>query len=247
MKKFLSVFVLMIIACLFFGCDLITNQIKDNNDDDNGNTAGEKLEVTQTESEKKVEKLAENGYEITFRYTSEENGETETDTMTVGAKGNTVWYITDNNGAAFVEEENKVHMYDYSEGVYTFEYTLTNESEESYVDAFKASANPWLYWANAYDGSLQKGTDASVVGRSCYTYYLDLGAMGGIYAGLSGVSSYKYKIYVDKELGLTLKVELSATVEGEKASFSYEVTSFKTGNDVTAPTLPEPRPVDGEE
>ena len=241
MKKFLSIFILMIIACLFFGCDMISNQTKDNNDDgdDNGNTAGEKLEVSQTESEQKFDNLAKTGYELTFIYTTDD-GEIETDTMTIGVTENIVWYITDNDGAAFVEEGNKVHWYSYSDGVYSFEYTLTNEGDESYADVYKTMANPWLYFANAYDGSLKKGADASVAGRSCYTYNLDLGALGGAYAGIAGIQSLKYKIYVDKELGITMKIELSATVEGQKSSFSYEVTSFKTGSSVKAPTLPEP-------
>lgn len=250
MKKLLSLFVLCLMAFLFVGCDQIADQIKNNNKDDDDKTqeeTSEKLEISQTESEKKIEKLEENGYEISFRYSTEDDGEEDSGIMTIGVASNTMWFVQDNEGSVIVEDGNQIHIYSYSEGEYTFEYTLTSESEESLFETYKSLSNPWLYWANNYDGSLKKGTDASVAGRSCYTYNLDLGAVGGAYAGLSGISSYKYKIYVDKELGITMKVEASATVEGEHSSFSYEVTSFKTGSQVKAPTLPEPRPVDGEE
>ena len=70
--------------------------------------------------------------------------------------------------------------------------------------------------------------------------------MIGAYAQMEGISNLKYKIYVDKTLGITMKVEASATNDGVTASFSYEVTSFKQGSEVTAPRLPEPTPAEEE-
>ena len=250
MKKLLSLFVLCLMAFLLVGCDQIMDQVKnftDNNQDDNteepakvDDKANDKLEVSQEQSEAKFEEIAKTGYEVVFTYTMQgEDGE-ETGTMTMVAKDNTVWYTSEDDGMALVEDTDKYHIYNYEEGAYVFTYSYPKEEGESLFDAYKTSMNPYLYWANQYDGSLKKGADAKVAGRNCHTYSLDMSAILGAYAGLEGIENLKYKIYVDKELGITMKVELAATVEGESSSFSFEVTSFKLGNEVSVPRLPAP-------
>lgn len=250
MKRLFSIIVVCLMAFLFVGCDSIVNQIKDgmNNggDGDEEPKSEDKLEMTQQESEEKFQEIAGNGYEVTFVYTSKDDEGEESGTMTMGSKGTVVWFLTDGDGMALVEEEAQFHLYSCEEGEYSFEYSLPKEGSEELLEAYQSIASPYLYWANNYDGSLKKGADATVAGRSCYTYELDYSAMIGAYAQMEGISNLKYRIYVDKTLGITMKVEASATSDGVTANFSYEVTSFKQGSDVTAPRLPEPTPVEEE-
>ena len=251
MKKLLSLFVLILMAFLLVGCDSIMDQIKGASGDGDGDDkteeqASDKLEMSKAQSEEKFQEIAANGYELTFVYTSKDDEGEETGEMTMGAKGSVVWFLTDGDGMAIVEEETQFHLYSCEEGVYSFEYTLPKEGSEELLSQYQSIASPYLYWANNYDGSLKKGADATVSGRSCYTYELDYSVIAGAYAQLEGISDLKYKIYVDKTLGITMKVEASATSDGVSASFTFEVTSFKQGSEVTVPRLPEPTPV-GEE
>ena len=104
--------------------------------------------------------------------------------------------------------------------------SLPKEASESVFESYKGLASPYLYWANGYDGSLKKGADAKVAGRNCYTYELDLSAGASAYAQMEGIKNLKYKVYVDKDLGITMKVEAAATVDGNSSSFTFEVTFF---------------------
>ena len=233
MKKILSFLLISLFALVLVGCDPISNVVNGGDDE-----ANDSLEITQEESQAKLERMEDDGYLISFHYSDDEG---DNGSFKIGAKGNVVWIITEKDGVALVEEEDKVHYYSYEvENGYTYEGTVQKEQGDSFVNAYKLAYTGWLYWANSYNGRLKKGADAKVAGRNCYTYDLDLAGLGGVLGSLAGVTSLKYKVYVDKELGLTLKVEFSATADGESSSFSYEVTEFKTGSQVTVPTLPEP-------
>ena len=254
MKKLLSLFVLILMAFLLVGCDSIMDQIKGASGDGDGDgddkteeQASDKLEVSQTQSEQKMQEIAANGYELTFVYTSKDDDGEETGEMTMGAKGNVVWFLTGEDGMAIVDDETQYHLYSYEESVYSFEYTLPKEGSEELLSQYQSIASPYLYFANSYDGSLKKGADAKVSGRSCYTYEIDYSALAAVYGQMEGISNLKYKVYVDKTLGITMKVEVSATANGVSSDFSYEVTSFKQGSEVTAPRLPEPTPVEEDE
>ena len=233
MKKVLSFILLSLFVLALTGCAMIDNAVNGGDGD-----ANDSLEITQEESQAKLEKMEEDGYLITYNYTDDEGN---SGTFTLGAKGNVVWFISDGEGAAILEEGDSLHCYDYSaEDGYTYTNTVHKEQEESVVSTYKLAYSGWLYWANTYNGQFKKGSDATVAGRSCYTYDLDLlGSLGGLIGSLAGLTNVKYKVYVDKELGVTLKVEFTATAEGETSSFSYEVTQFLTGSKVVAPTLPE--------
>ncbi|MBO4623667.1 MAG: hypothetical protein J5691_07310 [Bacilli bacterium] len=232
MKKILSFLLLCLFALALVGCDSINNAINGGDDE-----ANDSLEMTQEQSQEKLEKMESDGYLITFHYSDDEG---DSGTFTIGAKGNVVWMLTDGEGAALLEEEASVHYYSYNnEDGYKYESTVQKEQGESYISSYKIASTSWLYWANAYNGQFKKGADAKVAGRNCYTYDLNLG-LGGAIGKLAGLSDFGYKVYVDKETGITMKVEFKATVDGESSSFNYEVTEFKTGSAVVAPTLPEP-------
>ena len=210
----------------------------------------ESLPISQEESSQKMETLAASeGYYIRFKYSSEENGVKEDDSFFYyGEKGNTLWCGTDDDdGIAVVKEENSYHAYSLEDGAYVFEYTYTEEQIGDFEFAYAFVYSSWLYYGNAYDGSLTKGADTKVAGRDCYTYTFSMSEFGSVASFIKG-ASLKYEIAVDKELGITMKLSLTGKADGESGSFSYEVLEFKTGSSVTVPTLPAPTPAtDGEE
>ena len=249
MKRIFTLIFACLIAFLFIGCDIPGVNIGGDGDGDGGTTQepSDKLAMSQEQSESKFQEIAANGYEITFVFSSNDDEGEESGTMTMGAKGNVVWVLIDGEGMALVDDNGQIHMYNTEEGEFVFAYTLPKEASESLYESYQGLASPYLYWANGYDGSLKKGADAKVAGRNCYTYELDLSASLGAYAQMEGIENLKYKVYVDKDLGITMKVEAAATVDGSSSSFNYEVTSLKIGSEVTAPRLPEPVNVEGED
>ena len=238
MKKFFILMLLMISTLVLSSCGSISIV------EEGGS---ESLEVNQSASEEKMEELANNdGYSIKFEYvsTDSDSDEEERGSYYYGYKGNIQWFISDDSGIAIKVEDDKAYVYDYYDGEYTFsnmydDEDMVNALSQSFINTY----NYWLYFTNTYDGSLSKGADTTVCGRGCYTYTFDMSnlsnMMGGIIAGIAGVS-LKYKVAVDKEYGITLKLEFVGTADGDTETFSYEVKEFKTGSSVSVPRLPEP-------
>lgn len=246
MKKVLGFIVLVLSLVLFTGCDILNTG--DNSEDD----ANESLEINQEESTEKMAKLGkEDGYFVSFEYETNDNGEIDKGSMSWGIKDNVQWYIEGDGGALIKVEGETIHFYTYSDG--NWEYNYSEDDEElakTYLQAYSTAYLQWLYYANGFDGSLKKGEDTTVSGRSCYTYTFDMGGLGnlgGIVAGLVKGLKLEYKVAVDKEYGITMKLEFMGEAEGESATFSYVVKEFKTGNDVVIPTLPEPTSPEGGE
>lgn len=208
------------------------------------------LPINREQSEEKVQQLAEgDGYYVKFQYSSSDNGEEEEpEKMYYGVKDGVVWAGDDEgSGAAIKKDGNQYHYYYLEEGAYVYGSTVSGEQADSYEASYQAIYSNWLYFGNAYDGQLKKGADTTVAGRSCYTYTFnfssarDLGAYTSLLSGVADVK-VEYKIAVDKELGLTMKLELTGEADGDKGSFNFEVLEFKTGSQVQVPTLPAPTP-----
>lgn len=244
MKKVFVFIFAMMFAFLLVGCDLI-------NTGDNDEAGSDSLEVNQEQSQTKMNELGSNdGYLIKFEYTSQsDDEEPESGSMTVGVKDNVRWVIEDsNNGGCIKVDGNVIHSYSYTDGAFVYESSYENEElAKAYLEVFVNAYTSWLYYANAFDGSLKKGADTTVCGRACYTYTFDMnnfmgGMVPGIVAGLVKGLKLEYKVAVDKEYGITMRLDFVGEAEGDSAQFSYLVTEFKTGSDVLLPTLPEPTP-----
>lgn len=239
MNKLVKLGTTLLATLLLVGCNASGNE-----------SGNESLPINQEESAKKMENLAaSDGYYLRFKYSSEENGVKEDDNFFYyGEKGNTLWCgTTEDEGIAVVKEENSYHAYSLEEGAYVFEQTYTEEEIGDFEFVYAFVYTSWLYYGNAYDGSLKKGNDTKVAGRDCYTYTFSMSEFGSVSAFIKG-ASLKYEIAVDKELGITMKLSLTGKADGESGSFNYEVLEFVTGSKVTVPTLPAPVKADaGEE
>ena len=207
-----------------------------------GNSNGEEsLPISEEQSQQKMQQLAQSdGYYLEFKYSSSSDGEAaEEDHFYYGVKGDVVWMGQDEDGLALKKDGNQYHYYSFEDGTYSYVHSVTNEQAEGLDAAYMNIYTMWLYYGNAFDGQLTKGADTKVAGRSCNTYTFSYSNLGNLSSMMgAGVASLKYEIAVDKELGITMKVEMEASAEGETAQFSYEVIEFKTGSAVEVPSLP---------
>lgn len=218
-----------------------------------GSNSGDKLEISQEESKAKLQELGEKeGYEIKMTFVDEDG---TTGGYTIGVKDNVFWTIQENGdgayeGCAMVEESaKKYHVYDYQDDAFVFTQTYEEEQDADYFrQIYEIAYSAWLYYGSYLTAALTKGADATVSGRSCYTYTFDFGSsiLGGL-SKIAGVSDFGYTVYIDKEYGFTAKLVFGGTVDGESGGMSMEITSFKTGNSVVVPTLPDPIPVENNE
>ena len=211
-----------------------------------GEAGKESLPINKEQSEEKVQQLADgDGYFVKFKYSSSDNGEQgEENVMSYGIKGDVFWVIMDDGGMAIKQDETNYYYYSMSDGEFEYESSLSKEQADQMGVSYQAIYSNWLYFGNTYDGQLTKGKDTTVAGRSCYTYTfnyssIDLGAYASMVEGLADLK-VEYMIAVDKELGLTMKLEIAGQADGESGSFSFEVLEFKTGSAIQVPNLPAP-------
>ncbi|MBP5307897.1 MAG: hypothetical protein J6Z34_02055 [Clostridia bacterium] len=232
MRKLTIIFLITAIAASLVSLAACKNPIT-------GEGGTDSLEISMAESKQKMEELGrEEGYEVTLVYGTEEGTDGE---FTFGCKGDVVWAYVGEDGYAVKKEGDNVYTYSTQDGVFQFEAQVSEEEAQNYSSVYMNIYNEWLYYGNGFDGMLKKGSDANVAGRPCHTYTFKMGDLGVInnFIGqyVSGVN-LEYRINVDVEYGITMKLNVLAEAEGESNSVNFEVTSFKTGNAVTVPTLP---------
>lgn len=235
MKKLLSAAIVAILSLSVLAiaaCDL-PGMNKEGN---------ESVEISMEQSKLKMETLGKTeGYELTISFTTSEG---DSGNLTIGAKGEVIWGSDDEgNGFAVKQADSGIYTYVYENGEYTFNEKLSEEEEKQYIENYTKAYSEWLYYANEFNGMLKKGSDVTVAGRTCHSYTFnmgDLGVLGNIVKDLAPDVNVDYKVCVDVELGITMKLDVVAAAEGETNALSCEIISFKTGNAVTAPSLPEP-------
>lgn len=223
MKKVIAIVLALATVLSFSACGLFNIDI-----------GTESLEISQEQSAKKLNDLAKStGYEISFKANKGEKG-SEDQIITVGKKDNILWLVQNDSEDAIVFEEGKYHTYEKVDG--EWQYNDSYEGDEANASDFTIAYTPWLYYGNAFDGSLKKLDTAKIAGRDCQIYTISV-----------GIFSFKteYKVYIDKEYGITMKLELNVSAGAEgSTSLSYEVTKFDTN--VSAPVLPAPEKTDVE-
>lgn len=220
-----------------------------------GESGNESLPINQEQAEQKVEELSVEGFYIKFSYETQSDGsEASSGTMYYGYKGDTYWLGSGDFEIACHMGETKYDYYRKEEGAWKYSSSSDKAQAEQYgLDkAYLTMVTNWFYWGNTYDGQLTKGKDQTVAGRSCYTYTYDfnseLDAATIAAAAAQGVDltqySLKYEIAIDKQIGITMKVSVSGSSTEGSGSLHYEVIEFKTGSQVTVPTLPAAVPTE---
>ena len=199
---------------------------------------GENLPMTQEQAKAKVKELGETeGFEISFKYTSSGSESSEMTEATIGSKGGYYWVFAGENSKTMWQIENEnVHIYSYDSESAKFSkvYTYTKEylEENGLMTGYSFDIySPFIYMGNMYDGfgGYHKVKDTTFVGRSATEYQLKES---------NGVAYVQAKVIIDKETGITLYWGVSgADIQGQSGSASYEVTSFKTGDQVSVPAI----------
>lgn len=170
------------------------------------------------------------GFEIAFSMTAD--GESES--AMVGFKNDTIWESTDGEyNAAYVKtEDGGTHVYGVEEGAFVYAGTYDAETfpfqtmAESVVGIFYSWTTMPLEIASVTHHQ-------TYLGRDCDYYVADLSAPEG---------SLEFALYIDTETGITMKVAATAASSEGSSSMDFEVLSFRTGDQVILPNLPEPTP-----
>ena len=202
---------------------------------------GDSIEISKSESLRKMEELGKTeGYEIDLSFRDSEG---TSGNFTVGCKDDSVWgYNNEGEGFALKHSERIFLAYTYENGSFSFDSSITEAEVENYKQKYTSIYEIWLYYGNEFNGLLKKGANAAVAGRNCYTYTFkmgDLGVIGNLVGKYISDVDFEYRICVDIELGITMKLEIAAQAEGESNSISCEITAFRTGSAVNVPLLPD--------
>ena len=234
-KKLLFLVSLLAMTSLV-ACDGLNNQIpigKDSGSTSSDASGDDETDLPST-SEEAIEKIYDlgrtRGFEVAV-VTQADNG--QTDTITIGFKNKVLW--SKGNGA-FKEEGPNVDVYNYNseKGYYVYSgggYPI--DDQYSLRNLLKNLATTlsigYRYIDDSQEGFISDVKDTTFLGRSAkeYTFsYHNVEAQADL------------KIVFDYETGITLKLSGGAIVVGEGSTISsYEVTSFKVGDDVTLPRL----------
>ena len=196
------------------------------------NSGGDHLDYNEEQVKQKVRTLGEtSGYEISFVVKSSDS---EDDSYTIGAKNHFYWGYNDDSKSMYHLENDMVqtYRYDSESGMfekYGEEYSIAGTD---YEENFRVGYDLYLCMGSTHaeSGGLTKVKETTFLGRQATEYKLSYGSVYG---------SASYELIVDKETGITLKWAVSGTsyVDGESGAASFEVTSFKTGDDVVVPSI----------
>ena len=220
-------------AFLLTGCDSIMGMISglipseeeessEKSDNNSSNSMTEDDWVPE-QTENKLKELGESqGFVLDLTYSSSEEGVTDGH-MTIGMKNNIVWSTSNGELEAYRKNDDEsISMAQSNES--GDGYVWTNIGSSGNFEMFENSLTEIFYIANSYRDYLEKQRDTTFLGRPAAIYLFD-GSIDG-YVTLIAT--------IDQELGITLKWEAHSGID-----FLFEITSFKTGNQVNIPEIAE--------
>ena len=186
-----------------------------NNDDDSG-------AWTKSDSEKKLEELAENGFEFAFK---KQETVSEDDITVVnylyGEKDDVAWVkIDDVEYLEFKQADGSAVVYVKEDGDEKYTKMIGEEFE-----SLKAGYISSLYWGYTSSYDFRKSGTKKVAGKTCdlYVYRFD------------EITGWYFEYAKEPETGLTFYYKLDKKDGGVQ---SFEVTSFKLASEVNAPKEP---------
>lgn len=191
---------------------------------------GDHLPYTQQQAAARLESLGDTeGLELSFYGSAD--GETS-DTFTFGMKYDYAWYYDSDTRVVLMNNGNflAIYTYDFETEGYGDPVVINDESAiqtyNNYINGYTAL----LYSGFMYDGlpGFEEVNETTYIGREVYEYRYNFSGYG---------VNVGYKLYIDKETGITLYLNVYGEAEGESGSASIVVASFKTGDDVSAPIV----------
>lgn len=235
MKKHSGLLLIAASTLMLGSCSMLSNIIEGALGG-NEETGEESLPYSTTETQNKLDKIAEkDGLEIKAKWYSNDAGTVEETGETVfGSKNGIHWLLDseDNEGTAYYlnKEGDHAYIYSYNDEQWEFNSSIAITSETKAEIQYYFSMSTWLCYGHDYDGIYKKSGTTTIAGRSCDVYSYSMNAI---------FEKFEYTVAIDKETGATMKYSIGASVYNESASAGFEVTQWKTSG-VTAPNLPEP-------
>lgn len=205
-------------------------QEEENGDNAGGGSSSSDM-GTREQAEAKLQNLGKtSGYEITLTM----NSYGSESTVTSGVKGNVAWvYTGENSGSAIVRQSDTFFsMYSFNGDEWESTNNIVGTNADEAFDMYTSAFTMYIFAASTYADVMAKCGTETVAGRTCNKYASSENAL---------LASASYSASIDKELGITMKWRVATSVAGAgSASIETEVTSFKTGAQVTVPDLPDP-------
>ena len=222
MKSISKIFSIVLVIVLTFNltaCDFLNNT---GNQDD-------KLNSNKQEVEAKLNDLAsKNGFEITYRY--ETSDSEEISYATIGAYKNYTWYYNGNkeSGLAYEKANDLTLYYLLKDGEWEYQYAYIYDKNDSHYSNMDLTHEFSIFLqAYEFDSGFSKNSEATIAGRKCDVYTYSVSQKGQIVSSLTGVDA-KWSYYIDKELGICLKFEVTGDDGSSTSTSTFEVTEFKT-------------------
>ena len=178
--------------------------------------ADNSLPVSKSTYIEKMQSMASNGgYEITWNLDDSNSNSTN---CTLGAKNNYQWIERDDEKYASKTESGQTYCRIYNNG--TWQDWFSYEGMDYYY--FVAQYAPLFQFGFMHEDILVKSSEsATVASRPCTLYTFTT-------TQLEYGVDIAYKLYIDNELGITMKATWSISDGTETGCF--EVTSFNTTN-----------------
>ena len=158
--------------------------------------------------------------------------------FTVGVKGYTAWGIYKNYAGGVVLNTDGSATGYYKEDINQEYYkvnqinadTLKDSTPQQYFEQYAGSISSSIYYANTSAETLnyKRGEEKEFLGRQVveYNFYR------------RGAKEVGFKAYIDLELGITLYWSGELTDGVNTVGGTFEVKSFKVGDDVEVPEFP---------
>ena len=181
------------------------------------------LPMKKSEAIQKVRNFGhDTGYLIDFDFHS---GSDEGQIAT-GMKGDICWTIlNEHEGIALKNEENYFHVFIYDEAKYEYQFSYTSDVFDTWY-----AAGSMLFQCYDMNVTYKKGEEVTILDRVCTNYSFEYELVKG--------HKYSYVVALDNELGISLNIECKDLQADVKNTISYTATSFKAGEEVQAPVLP---------
>ena len=236
MKKLLFLVLLGFMSLLLVGCDQLAS-LTGNITTKENNTSDSDVNTDYQNIGNQIDSLSKlTGYEIELKVKGEYTNQAEQQAgyalLTLGKKDNALWVKTTEGGAALLKDNGNTHIFSTNENN-EFEYQLTTNSlEVSGVtfDSLFEVFNSYLLTFNEYKKDSVKLESTTVAGRKCTHYQLDNSV---------SIITLIYDFYVDDELGITLKFDVTGNYDGQEGNASFEVTTFNFNPTMPSLHLPE--------
>ena len=176
------------------------------------------------------------GFELVCE-AKESNAQTA-EQFTVGVKGHTAWGFYQNYAGAVVLNDDGTIVGYYKENINDEYYKVNNidasvlqdATPQEYYEKYAGSISSSIYYANTYAETLnvKRGEQKEFLGRQVYEYQFSR----------RGAVEVSFIAYIDVQLGITLYWSGQLTDGQNTTGGSFEVKSFKTGDQVVVPEFP---------